>query len=436
MTGIFYALNIIIENELFRISISLVAFLIKAVILTKLITTKNICKSVKNTHLLLVITLFCSLFEDISWIMYSLHMSIPCTSTWEYMRLFIKFSWITTIIRDTTLTLFLECLSNHARYSRRYIICIAASSFFVLGFIVALVGQIAGISSPWIIFFTKASSIYTHIFLLLPTCFMILYRMRRVAYPRIFKKQMTTTIYIVIIPYIIIEILFLTIFSYSRYLCIMNILLPVLICYCARKLIDLRFLNIHNYVQTPTRFSFLKNFTEVLDGFSQSSTIAEISLITKNLFYKAFNLPSSTVHVYIIEPSMTKISIDNECKNTAAIAVAYLLKTTNIQLLKIVYQAKILIYDDIDFTHFYESNQDLQNLLFFLDSIKAEVFIPIYDQQKIIGCIAIDKFAKQKSFLWPYRTGRNDYFFELSRKYYKSPTKQKLRTGTHKRDTT
>ena len=329
--------------------------------------------------------------------MYILNSVEALPFAWCYALIFIRIAWVTTIIRNTLLVFLLDSLFLTIKFSIRHAIYSLASCVFISAFVATIIGQIFNTTFSWTIPLMKTTTIYSHIFLLLPSICLVLYRINHNNYPRIFKKQIATTIYCLIFPYICIEVLWIYPFQLtSQYLCIFNIIVPSLIFYCTRKLVEIRFLNMNDYVQTPTRFSFIKNFTDVLESMGQASTVTEISLITKNLFHKAFSIPNTAVHVYISTSS--KILPSNEYDNTAAVAISSLLGATNMQLLKTIHQAKILIYDDIDFTNYYEKCPENENLLIFLRNINTDVFIPIYNQQKIIGCITIDKEARPKSF--------------------------------------
>lgn len=387
----------IMKNPSFRIIITSMALVFKGIVFLKIISKKNICKSLRKTHVLLSLTLFFSLFEDIAWILHILHATITLPFGWIYISFFIKIAWIATTIRNTTLILFLESLFHNFLFSVRHFIYLLLSSLFISGFLVCAAGQILGITFLWAVPFMKLSTIYTHVFLFLPTAAILLYKISYNNCPRIFKKQLKTTIYFFLLPYTFIDFFWMYPTNMEAlYICMLNIIIPALIFYCTKKLVNLRFLNMKNYVQTPTRFSFIKNFTEILENLAQASTVGEISLITKNLFHKVFTIPNTAVHIYISTSS--RILPSSEYDNTAAVAISSLLSTPDNQLLKTIHNAKILIYDEIDFTHYYESSHETQNLLAFLDNINTDVFIPIFNQQKIVGCITIDKAARPKAF--------------------------------------
>ena len=60
--------------------------------------------------------------------------------------------------------------------------------------------------------------------------------------------------------------------------------------------------------------------------------------------------------------------------------------------------SKILIYDELDFSHFYEPIPQTKIVLDFVQLIKADIFVPIYDKDKLIAYIIVDRFARLDQF--------------------------------------
>jgi transcriptional regulator of acetoin/glycerol metabolism len=59
--------------------------------------------------------------------------------------------------------------------------------------------------------------------------------------------------------------------------------------------------------------------------------------------------------------------------------------------------AKILIHDEIAFNNFYEETKETAALLRFLETINADIFLPIYEKDKLIGYIIIDRYARNNN---------------------------------------
>lgn len=61
-------------------------------------------------------------------------------------------------------------------------------------------------------------------------------------------------------------------------------------------------------------------------------------------------------------------------------------------------EEKILIYDEIDFTHFYHACEESEIILKFLSTINADIFLPIYENEKLIAYIIIERHARVEKF--------------------------------------
>jgi transcriptional regulator with PAS, ATPase and Fis domain len=60
--------------------------------------------------------------------------------------------------------------------------------------------------------------------------------------------------------------------------------------------------------------------------------------------------------------------------------------------------AKILIYDEIDFNNFYEKTDENIALLSFLETINADIFMPIYEKNNMTAYIIVERFARLNNF--------------------------------------
>ena len=61
-------------------------------------------------------------------------------------------------------------------------------------------------------------------------------------------------------------------------------------------------------------------------------------------------------------------------------------------------QMKVLIHDEIAFSNFYEQNETRNTMLTFLESINADIFIPIFEHNKIIAYIIVERHAREHEF--------------------------------------
>jgi len=57
---------------------------------------------------------------------------------------------------------------------------------------------------------------------------------------------------------------------------------------------------------------------------------------------------------------------------------------------------QILIYDEINFSHFYEQTTEHEKLLIFLTRLQADIFLPIYSKDKLIAYIIVGRHARRE----------------------------------------
>jgi len=61
-------------------------------------------------------------------------------------------------------------------------------------------------------------------------------------------------------------------------------------------------------------------------------------------------------------------------------------------------EEKILIYDEIEFTHFYDACESSALILQFLRTINADIFLPVYESGKLIAYIIVELHARMGNF--------------------------------------
>ena len=57
---------------------------------------------------------------------------------------------------------------------------------------------------------------------------------------------------------------------------------------------------------------------------------------------------------------------------------------------------QVLIYDEISFSHFYGRTTQHENLLHFLETIQADIFLPMYYKNRLIAYIIVERHARKK----------------------------------------
>jgi transcriptional regulator of aromatic amino acid metabolism len=128
-----------------------------------------------------------------------------------------------------------------------------------------------------------------------------------------------------------------------------------------------------------------------VDTLANSTSVEELGHIVQAFFNRTYNIP--TRH--------TSLHIRRSDKNPAVYAhsalehtVEQFFTTLEPQTHALIEQTKILSYDEINFDQFYEHSSNFDPIISLLDTIGADIFIPIYLKRKMIAYIIIKRNAR------------------------------------------
>ena len=225
--------------------------------------------------------------------------------------------------------------------------------------------------------------------------------------PRILKKQLSIIIRAFIIPHWLFNIIQLYPLNFSAHqeqlsyavVGLSALLNTFAIYYCARKVIGLRFLNFQKHTQSSARLNFVNSFKDVLEQFSFATNNKELVHITQTFFKESFGIPFNRTMLSIRNEGTSgsptkKIS---DLTTTEMTVEAFLVNQSQGVLNSPAHQA-ILVTDEIEFSNFYENTPEQTQLLHFLETIHADIFLPIYKNNSIIAYIIVDRFARSDQF--------------------------------------
>lgn len=168
--------------------------------------------------------------------------------------------------------------------------------------------------------------------------------------------------------------------------------------YCVRRMMGLRFLNSSNHVESPAKFNFINDFKDILEQLTCVSSVKELAHITQTFFKAAFQIPIGRARFYArknsAEPEVQDaypdlLEISNKVENNISSESG-----TNSNIKQALLQAKIFIKDEIEFTNFYDTTPEGTAIVQFLDSINADIFLPIYEHKTISGYIIVERDAR------------------------------------------
>lgn len=409
MYNFFSAIESIFGCYPFLIFINTISILIKIFILRILLLQKSRTNFQVQSFIYLLIVLIGGLFEDLAWISLSIREYIiphPDIVLHSLLLFLIRSSWIFFALEYQALALFLETLVNPKNYlNLRQKIFIAVTSIFALLFAYTAFNTFFSITPTPIQLTIQGWFPFYAVFILMPcTIYISLNALKVKRAPRILKKQFVVLVQFLIIPRLISDFIqyypfkFFSGYFSSCYsiIGISTALLTLALYFCARKIIGLRFLNFQNHVQEHHRFNFIDGFKDTLEELAKATSISELGHISQAFFKTAFEIPSNRVslHLRALNPEKTSKKEINEIETITET----FLGNTDPELEKCINKVKILIYDEIDFNNFYDPNYADQTIITFMDTINADIFLPIYKNHTVIGYIIIERYARLNEF--------------------------------------
>lgn len=397
---------------------------IKIIVLVMLFRYITNSKKFRTLWLFLVLSLVASTVEDIAWIIKILKDSIPEFDQYLWIA-FIRVSWVFALINYQSLALFVENLTKKdIEMPWRTKLSITVTGIICVILIYLTVFEFYAINPRPALEHYVLSRIPMYLFVLITsTMFFAIKSIQTAKTPAILKQQIRVLILGLIAPRLIsdciqigLEIFKLDIFiephvSNNLAVGLSSLLITGAAFYCTNKILKLRFLNIKNHVQSlsATKFNFINDFRGTLEQLSHSSTARELTITIKDFFHKAFQIPSGRTALYFrtldqnnpqLRPEragfkpLTKTVYAEPDELRTSLVENFFSNDSEVQ--KYLLEKRILIYDEIEFSNFYDDNQVRKKILSFLEQINAEIFIPIYQEGSVGAYIVIERDPKRK----------------------------------------
>ncbi|MGB8367570.1 MAG: sigma 54-interacting transcriptional regulator [Candidatus Babeliales bacterium] len=405
-----YVETVISSYPFLLIAITL-SFLLKLFIFSNTIKQLLHATSQFRLWLLLTIILSANMISDFTWITkLSTFLFIP-TMDYRIMLTIVRIAWAFTIIQSQALALFLVALvtKQYKLTFHQKIYCTITTLWvlFQLGLIVTCFNNNTPAMRPKIELISQYGIIWYQFLLILPSLFLVFQKLRKKNLPQILKTQLRILVKALMIPYLVIEFIQanpfrIQIFSFEfladslAAVGASTILLTIVLLYCARKIMGLRFLNLNGHVQAKPNLQFANDFKIILEQFRQVTSIYELEHIVKHFFKDAFEIPISKIHLLFrnIEsyPNQTDRSFRYFDTSDDRVETFLSMNAGNISTL--IKKQPVLIYDEIDFSYFYNQSAEYHHLCNFLQAINADIFLPIYEQDTLLAYIIVEQQAR------------------------------------------
>jgi len=396
------------ENNHFFLACQIFVIIIKIYLITKLVVYGLKSKRKQDAWYWLLLFLVTSIPTTLSWcielmkevlIIENINIAIdPRISIF-----FIRFGFALGIIEHHSLGFFIESLvEKKVKITIRKILflipsIIITSTLLYFAFFTTHYTYDHSLRPEFEFTLLYFACIYVPIIIIFPNLLLSLYRLKKINIPKILRKQLKILIIGFILPILISE--FIQVYPY--FLDIKNVsndfmgtisalLIAFGMLYCTKKILRLRFLNLHSHVEAHKKYSFINKFIDVLGQLSETINSQELIHITKNFFKDALTIPTGRTNLFIRQLDSNKPSNEYNNKDIRTEIVENFISEDD-KVIDYLKQTKILIYDDIDFSNFYLENDPLKKSLTFLNKLNAEIFIPIYKNQTIIAYILIER---------------------------------------------
>jgi len=410
-----------IASPQFLLATITISFSVKTYFLSILIPQGLKSSHIQKPWWFLLGVLFGSMFGDIAWMIKLFReLWFPYSNNYGLITFFIRLAWGFLILQYQSLALFIESLTEKnfkLRTIHKVMIAIGTSIslyFFYLAFFDTSLTteterrqakELAQV--PTEILVMRYVVYYLFNLLLFPSLYVTFKKLRTANLPLILKKQLRIFIQFLIFPYVVVEFLQAARFLFKSFqnnfypvVSVSTVLLIYAIYYCLQRVMGLRFLNFASQVQSQHKVNFIDDFKNVLDQLSYTTSIQELGHIIQIFLKDAFQIPlrKSIVCIRSSNASREVEPKNNGESNKIESMVESFMNNHDSASAEFINKQKVLIYDEIAFTNFYEEDEVKKNILNFLENINADIFLPIYEKQKIVAYLIIERHARLHEF--------------------------------------
>lgn len=404
--------NFFLNTPTFLFIMIFISLGLKSILLSILASSLFRSRIIIKPCLFLITMVVASMVGEIAWAFKLCRNLLFPDIPFSVVVFFVRIAWGFLVVQYQALSLFMRSLTqqNYKNTFTQKILLGMSFSFFIYFVFIAffennlLTEEERNIAFSFISFQSKylevivmrCTTIYIFILLVMPTLCAVIRTLRAQALPKILHHQLTMILKYLMIPYLIAELLLAAEFecvSLSKYTYLLVgvsvILITLIVYYCIRKVTNLRFLNVISHVKSTPHFNFIDDFKIVLEQLSLATTRQELTQLTATFLKDSCNIPLKKVTLHIrnqISGIQDKEAAPFECQ-----AEEYFNKSEILTTLK---KQKILIYDELAFSNFYECDPARTHLLAFLKHINADIFLPIFEKQQIIAYIIVESNAR------------------------------------------
>ncbi len=398
-------------------SIVFLSFLVKLYFLKEVIFKGVLRSQIPQPLIFLIATLASSLFGDIAWITKLLREIVLYNLSYSVVLFIIRIAWGFLIIQYQSLAFFIQTLTEKnwklsiLQKGLVIVSCTFSTYFFYIAFFDTATymneyeRQLASDSSS-AVYCEYLMMHYASLYLLaiiIPCLYFAFQRIHSLEIPKILRSQLKIFIRHLLSPYLFVEFLLASSFifpsiAHNLYpiITLSTILLVSAIYYCMRRVMYLRFLNFTRHVQSSGKVTIAHDFRNALEQLVQANSMQEFKHITQTLFKEFFNVPLRSTIIYIKqhENNGPRDNHESHLESTIEQFIAHH-ETLFHNFQK---ELRILVYDEITFSNFYEEDENNKIIINFLEAIDADIFIPLYTKKEFVAYIIISRNARPEKY--------------------------------------
>lgn len=401
-----------LQSPYLLLLIEVLSCTIKIYLLIFLTATAVKSAKIQKQLLLLLTVLTCSLIVDFSWVAGLFLATHLFGIDYKTALFIIRIAWAINYILFLALGFFIESLCE-----KNYIFKFRQKFFIYLG-------------TPWISYFVyiafmhfntvdpkerileqtiiRTGALIAPFLLVLPSLYFTIRIIKKNTFPKILKKQISILVKYLIFPYLITQFMdYFSIYYKQLYLIIglSNSFLAWAIYFSISKIMKLRFLNFSKNIQSPQKFKFIDHFKNFLASITQAKSLNEINYIIKTFFRESLSIDPNRVAIYYRQIAFESSHLtrrEPQILSQEEAAVERLINNglKHEKLLEYMRMQQILLYDEIEFTNFYQKEALHKEILDFMNEIRADVFLPIYEQNNLIAYIIIASSSRRAQELF------------------------------------
>jgi DNA-binding NtrC family response regulator len=389
----------------FTILVCIISFLIKVGTLASMLTR---APKKHKPLIFLSMMLISDIFDDITWVLWSGKRSLfPLLDT-RVILFSQRIAWVFYLVLFVSLGLLIEHLfDKNSRVPWYHRIFISGCAVLAAPFIYIMACYSTTMVRPNLEFTLMSSAIpYCLTYGLLFLGFS-LYRIRSIQLPVILQRQLYIFLLAFIGPYIGVSALQYWFTSFVPdhvinipiFAAFYKIVLSITIFFGVRRVFGMRFLDTERSVESVKKFNFIDDFKFVLSQLGQVCTSSELVHITQTFFQKAFFIRTTDTAVIIrnLKDSIEKKEQPGPLSHIEALVENFIRSCKDrSDLMGFLVDSQILIYDEIEFSYFYDEDEKKSVILAFMREINADIFLPVFYKQTIIGYIIVARNARKK----------------------------------------